>query len=134
MAESTTAAEVLVRKVQADRIIEETAKELRSILRSVVQELDPFPIFPESQVQAIEAEPGGSTKANLGCVVVCPDGELYELVVNIDFSGESFAFVNRREDLRELHISSQDYIAYAYNAIAAVTAIIMDRAEGKSTL
>lgn len=130
MVEQTKLQEVLARKAVADMIIDRTANELRAALRAAVRELKPFPYFPESTTEAIEAEPGGAAKADVGCVVVCPDGELYEFTMAIDFSTET-GTVDKREDLREVNLKPQDNIPYTYNALLEVTRILMERAEAK---
>lgn len=127
MADEATLREVLARKAAVDMLIERTAGELRQALRGAAVELRPFPYFPQSTTEAIEAEPGGAAKADVGCVVVCPDGELYELTMAVDFSTET-GTVDKREDLRELNLKPQDYIAYAYNALVAIARTLADRA------
>ncbi|MBI2888214.1 MAG: hypothetical protein HYY02_13550 [Chloroflexi bacterium] len=127
MADEATLSEVLARKAAVDMLIERTAGELRQALRAAAVELRPFPYFPQSTTEAIEAEPGGAAKADVGCVVVCPDGELYELTMAVDFSTET-GTVDKREDLRELNLKPQDYIAYAYNALVAITRTLAERA------
>lgn len=128
MSEGIKLNEVLAQKAAADLQIERTAKELQQALHAAVRELRPFPLFPDSTTQAIEAEPGGAAKADVGCIVVCPDGELYEFAMAIDFSSETGS-VDKREDLREVHLKPQDYIAYAYNALVEVTRLLVERAE-----
>lgn len=128
MSEGTKLSQVLARKAAADLLIGRTATELRQSLQAAARELRPFPHFPESTTEAIEAEPGGAAKADLGCVVLCPDGELYEFTMALDFSSETGS-VDKREDLREVRLNPQDYIAYAYNALVEVTHLLVERAE-----
>ena len=49
----------------------------------------------------------------------------------LDFSSETGS-VEKREDLREVRLKPQDYIAYAYNALHEVTRILVERSEGKA--
>ena len=123
----------LGRKAVADALLERTAKELGELLRAAAQELDPFPPFPGSFfTYAIEAEPGAAGRPDRGCIVVCPDGELYELVVSMDFSGPyADLMAARNEDLRPAHLPPQDYIVYAYNALAEITGLLLER-QGKA--
>lgn len=130
MAEAVNLTEVLARKAAADMLVDRTAGELRQALKAAARELRPFPYFPESTTEAIEAEPGGAAKADVGCVVVCPDGELYELTMAIDFSTET-GTVDKREDLRDVRLAPQDYIPYAYNALVTMTRLLAERAEGR---
>ena len=121
---------VLARKAEADRLINRTARDLRDSLQRAVQQLVPFPYFPESGVQAIEAAPGTAAHPDIGCIVLCPDGDLHELTVAVDFNAE-FGGGDKREDLREVQLRPQDYIAYAFNALLEVTRLIVEREEGK---
>lgn len=132
MAEQLDLNDVLSRKAAADLLIERTAKELHDHLQLAVQQLIPFPYFPESTMQAIEAEPGAAARSDMGCIVLRPDGELYEFTMALDFSSE-ITTAEKREDLREVRLSPVDYIAFAYNALLEITRILADRAEGKTT-
>ena len=131
MADEINLNDALARKAAADLLIDRTAKELQQSLRASAAQLAPFPHFPEGTTEAIEAEPGGAAKADVGCIVVCPDGELYEYTMALDFSSET-GTVEKREDLREVRLRPQDYIAYAYNALYEVTRILVERSEGKA--
>ena len=80
----------LARKAHADLIIERAAQQLRLLLHEAAAELDPFPPFPGAFFSyGIELEPPGIADAGRGCVVLAPDGELYKLVMEVDFSGEA---------------------------------------------
>ncbi len=128
----------LVGKATADAIVERTARQLREILHELAGALDPFPLFPGSGIPAVEAEPGAAESASRGCVVVCPDGGLYELSLSADFTSRlpselldmqtqfdsSSVF---QTEMKPLDLSSQDYVVYAYNAIRALTEILEAR-------
>jgi len=129
------AEDVLARKATADAIIERAARQLREVLHELVRCLDPFPDFPGSGIPAVEAEPGAAESPNRGCVVVCPDGELYELWVNADFTSKSPGEVLDiqtqfdpisvfQTEMKPLDLAPQDYVVYAYNAICALTEIL----------
>ena len=131
---------VLVRKATADAIVERAARQLREVLHELVRRLDPFPNFPGSGIPAVEAEPGAAKNRDRGCVVVCPDGEFYELWVSTDFSSRTpkdlleiqpeFDPISVfQTDIKPLGLSPQDYIVYAYNAICALAEIIDERRE-----
>lgn len=117
----------LTRRAKADILIETTASQLRDMLHEVARELDSFPFFMGSSlIQGIEAEPGGPAKAERGCVVVCPDGELYEYIYSVMVGGlypEPF----RKEEAKKLDLSPQDYIPYAYNALCQITKLLLER-------
>lgn len=119
----------LTRRAKADIMLERTASQLREMLQEAVGELDPFPFFMGSIfIRAIEAEPGGATKGERGCVVVCPDGELYEYIYTITVGGP-FPEPSRKEEIRELDLPPQDYIPYAYNALSEITRLLLERQE-----
>ena len=128
----------LAHKAQADALVEGAALRLRELLREAVSHLDPFPPFPGAFfTYAIEAEPAAAAHAERGCVVVCPDGELYELVMGVElppFPDEPADPVSmRKEELRKLdNLHPRDYLVYAYNALTRVVEILLEQAEGLS--
>jgi len=119
--------DAVARRAEAESLLQDTASRLRQMLREAVSELDPVPLFMNSlSIRAIEAEPGGVSKGERGCVVVCPDGELYEYIYTVTVEG-IFPEPSRKEELRELELAPQDYIPYAYNAICELTRVILER-------
>ena len=129
----------LTHKAQADALVERTALHLRELLREAVSHLDPFPPFPGAFfTHAIEAEPAAAARADRGCVVVCPDGELYELVMGVElppFPDEQANPVStRKEELRKLDdLHPRDYLVYAYNALTRVAEILLEQQEAKGS-
>ncbi|MCH8086324.1 MAG: hypothetical protein IIC81_00580 [Chloroflexi bacterium] len=111
---------------EADTALEETAARLREILHQAAGRLDPFPSFYGSlTLRAVEAEPPEGQGNDRGCVVVCADGDLYELTV--DFSPSPFGFstnVEREEKITKLDLPPLTYISYAYNALAELTRLL----------
>lgn len=117
----------VTRKAKAEILLGSTASELREMLREASTELDPFPFFLSSlSIRAIEAEPGAAARADRGCVVVCPDGALYEYSYAVAVGGP-FPEPLLTEEVRELDLPHQDYIPYAYNALCEVERQIADR-------
>jgi len=117
----------LTRKAKAEILLGSAASELREMLREASMELDPFPFFMGSlSIRAIEAEPGAAAKADRGCVVVCPDGELYEYSYTVAVGG-LFPEPSLKEEIEELDLPHQDYIPYAYNALCEITKQITER-------
>ena len=79
--------DAMARKAQADMALERAALQLRQLLEEAAGQLRPFPPFPGAFfTNAIEVEAEAADSPERGCVVVCEDGELYELKMNIDFS------------------------------------------------
>ena len=80
---------------------------------------------------AIEIEAEASDAQERGCVVVCEDGDLYELEMSIDFSEDVEDPVAARDEkltkLDELH--PRDYIALAYDALTRITEALMEQSE-----
>lgn len=123
-------------KAQADVIVERAAQSLRQLLQEAVTRLDPFPPFPGAYFTlAIEAEPDAASQADRGCVVVGPDGELYELVMGLELPpgpGEPADPVSlRKEEMKRLDLHPRDYVVYAYNALTRVLEILLEREESR---
>jgi hypothetical protein len=122
----------MARKGQADLLMERAALQLRQLLREAAGQLRPFPPFPGAFfTNAIEVEAEAAESHERGCVVVCEDGELYELKMSINFADETVDPVSARDEkltkLEDLH--PRDYVMLAYEALARVTEHLMERAE-----
>lgn len=123
----------LAAKAEADVIVERAADDLRRLLHESVARLRPFPSFPGAFfTNAIEAEPEGAADPARGCVVVAEDGELYELWIGVDLEAAALGGFEdpvslRNEELHPLDLHPRDYVIYAYNALTAVTEVLLDR-------
>jgi len=122
----------MARKVQADMVLERTVIQLRQLLQEAAAQVRPFPPFPGAFfTNAIEVEADAAADPERGCVVVCEDGELYELKMSIDFSDDATDPVSARDEklakLEELH--PRDYIVLAYEALTRITEHLMERSE-----
>jgi hypothetical protein len=133
-------AEPLLRKAQADNVLERAAMQLQQLLQEACAELDPFPPFPNALfTNAIECDPGMAASPDLGCVVVCEDGELYELEFGIDhdsieLTGSWDPVTARKETKKKIELHPRDYLVYAYNGLVAVTEHLLEqRAEREAT-
>jgi hypothetical protein len=132
-------ADPLLRKAQADVVLERTAAQLHELLVAAATELRPFPPFPNAFFTcAIECDEGLAGDPERGCIVVGEDGELYELEFGVDHESieltGSWDPVNaRKETMKRIDLHPRDYIVYAYNGLAAVTEQLLEReAEGGS--
>jgi hypothetical protein len=129
----------LAQKAQADALVEQAALRLRELLREAVRHLDPFPPFPGAFfTYAIEAEPAAAAHAERGCVVVCPDGELYELMMGVELPplpDEAADPVSmRKEELKKLDdLHPRDYLVYAYNVLTRVVEILLEQQEARES-
>ena len=122
----------MARKDQADMILERAALQLRQLLEEAAGQLRPFPPFPGSFfTNAIEVEAEAADSPERGCVVICEDGELYELKMSIDFSEDAHDPVSARDEtLKKLEgLHPRDYIVLAYEALTRLTEQIMERNE-----
>ena len=129
--------EPLARKAQADLIVQRAADQLRAMVKDLASRLDPFPPFPGAFFSyGIEVEPDAAARTDRGCVVVGPDGELYELQMGVDFEGLDVAggadpVAMRKEEMKKLDdLHPRDYVVYAYNAITAMVELLLEREEG----
>ena len=124
----------MARKQQADLLLERTALQLRKLLEAAAHQLRPFPPFPGAFfTNAIEVEAAADESMNRGCIVVCEDGELYELEMSINFSDELADPVQARDEkltkLDDIH--PRDYVALAYEALNRVTEQLMEQGSGR---
>lgn len=123
----------LFRKNQADLILDRAAMQLQQLLKEACAELEPFPPFPNALfTNAVECDEGIAASSDRGCVVVCEDGELYELEMGIDhesieLTGSWDPVTARKETKRKLELHPRDYVVYAYNGLVAVTEHLLER-------
>ena len=122
----------MARKAHADLLLERAALQLRGLLQEAAAQLRPFPPFPGAFfTNAIEVEAPGVETSERGCVVVCQDGELYELKMSINFSEDLADPVSARDEtlkkLEDLH--PREYVVLAYEALSRLTERLMERSE-----
>ena len=112
-------------------LTDRTEAELRQEIRRLAQALVPFPEFLGlSSVQAVEVEPVAGLSSDVGCVVVCPDGELRELVLRLIPGPIDFGGVEQNEEMKELELDDADYICYARAAVVELRRILAERDKG----
>ncbi len=121
----------LAHKAHADLIVERAADQLRALLMEAVPKLDPFPPFPGAFFSfGIELEPAGLVSTDRGCVVLGPDGEIYELQMGTDLTQDMGDPVAAREEkLEKLDLHPCDYVVYAYDALTKVVELLLEQAE-----
>ena len=69
-------------------------------------------------MEAVEVELGGGVvDVDRGCVVVCPDGELYELVLRLLPGAEVVSDPNPAEELAPLALTDAEYVVWAEAAL-----------------
>lgn len=123
-------------KREADAILERAADRLRRLLQEAAARLDPFPPFPGAFFSyGIEIDAPEVESPDRGCVVLAPDGELYELEMRQQVPESAFEMADpvamRDEEMKPLDLHPRDYVIYAYNALTRVTELLLEReAEG----
>ena len=122
----------LLYKSEADAALERAADRLRTLLQEAAALLDPFPPFPGAFFSyGIEIEAPGVESRDLGCVVLAPDGELYELRMGQDVPALELEMADpvalRQEELKPLDLHPRDYVIYAYNALTKVVELLLER-------
>ena len=125
-------------KAEADAALDRLAATLSRLLHEASARLDPFPPFPGAFfTYGIEIEAPGVDSPDRGCVVLAPDGELYELELGQDVTAlaldESDPVALREENLKKLaDLHPRDYVVYAYAALTKVVELLLERREGTS--
>ena len=102
---------------ETDSVLEKCARNLELVSEKVANSLSVFPGFLNMEtVQAIEIEPfiGGQDR---GCVVICPDGHLYEFVLEILSGPDSVGGYQHSDNLKELDLSNIEKIVYLERGI-----------------
>ena len=102
---------------ETDSVLEGCARNLELVSEKVANSLSVFPGFLNMEtVQAIEIEPF-KDGPDRGCVVICPDGHLYEFVLEILSGPESVGGYQHSDNLKELHLSNIEKIVYLERGI-----------------
>ena len=102
---------------EMNKVIEECAKNLELVSATVANSLSVFPGFLNMEtVQAIEIElyMDGPDR---GCVVVCPDGHLYEFVLEIISGPDSIGGYQHSDNLKELNLTDIEKVLYLHRGI-----------------
>ena len=120
-------------KAEADAALDRLAEQLRRLLQEATAQLDPFPPFPGAFfTHGIEIEAPGVDSPDRGCVVLAPDGELYELEMGEDVAAlaldQTDPVAMREEKLKKLEeLHPRDYVVYAYSALTRVVELLLER-------
>lgn len=119
-------------KDEADAVLERTAERLRRLLEEAAARLDPFPPFPGAFFSyGIEIEAPGAAHPDLGCVVLAPDGDLYELRMGQELPVVDLEMADpvalRKEELKPLDLHPRDYVLYAYHALTRVVELLLEQ-------
>ena len=97
---------------------------VRAQLRELAARVQPFPTFlGRNWLEAVEVE-GGPVDVDRGCVVVCPDGELYELALRLIPGAEVVSDPNPTEELSPLVARDSEYVVWAEAALETLRSYI----------
>jgi hypothetical protein len=119
-------------KHDADAALERAADRLRTALKEASARLNPFPPFPGAFFSyGIEIDAAGAESPDRGCVVLGPDGELYEFEISQDLPEFELELADpvalRSEELKPLDLHPRDYVVYAYEALTKVVELLLER-------
>ncbi len=119
----------LIQQAIADATVQRAASELRATLQRLTSALQPFPQFlGMPTIQALEIDPSGVADPERGCIVLCPDGELYELVLRaIPGTPDLGGGLDHTEEYNDPNLSPGDYVAYAHTAIRQLTKLLQEQ-------
>lgn len=102
-------------------LMELIAANLREAVVELAVQLRPFPAFMGmTSLQAIELEPPPDSKAEWGCVVVLPDGDICELELEVIPGPAGPTDVDQVDKYRSLELAAEDYIHFAAAALRAM--------------
>ena len=108
-------------KAVVDEALQRAASQIRDVLKEMSPRLQPFPAFMGmTSIQAIEVEPQGLRSHDRGCVVVCPDGELYELSLQTIPGPPGVSDADQVEGLERLELPPEEYVTYGYAAVKVI--------------
>ena len=83
--------------------------------------LRPFPAFMGmNSLQAIELEPPPGSRADWGCIVVLPDGDICELELEVIPGPVGPTDVDQVDRYRPLELAASDYIHFSAAALRAM--------------
>ncbi len=120
----------------ADAVMMRACGELDALLADLCAGLDPFPAFmghPSLRAVEVEEAPAildavGAAYLNVGCVVVCSDGALYELVMRLTPDETDEAGLDSTGELKALDLPPAARTPIAYAAVRALARLARARA------
>jgi len=110
--------------IEIDEQIKKINKKLGLLLRDLCGVIEPFPGFMGmSSVQAVELELP-KQYIGFGCVVVCPDGMLYELTLKSIPGAFEVGGFDQIEELTELSLKPIEFLQLASIAFSSLLDLI----------
>ena len=122
-------------KPDADAVMTRASGELDSILAGLCAALQPFPAFMgHATLKAVEIEDApeiiaaaGAADPDLGCVVVCPDGGLYELVMRMTPDQSDEVGLDSEGELKPLDVPPAAQALLGYAAVSVLARLARTR-------
>ena len=101
----------------------------------VWEDFKPFALRPLGYREVWIGYDPSHTGDNCGCIVLAPDGELYELEMGQDIAAlaldQTDPVALREERLKKLEeLHPRDYVVYAYAALTRVVELLLERRPG----
>ena len=102
----------------------------KDLLHRLAQLLDPFPGFlGMSTIQAIELDPMVGAP-DRGCVVVSPEGDLRELVIDLLPGPAVLGGVDHNDSMREIEFSEEEIEWYTNQGISILSTLLREKIAG----
>ena len=122
-------------KPDADAVMTRASGELDSILAELCAALQPFPSFMgHATLNAVEIEDApeiiaaaGAADPDVGCVVVCPDGGLYELVMRMTLDQSDEVGLDSEGELKLLDVPPAARALIGYAAVQILARLVLER-------
>ena len=119
----------------ADAIMQHASGELDSILVRLCEALRPFPAFMGHRtLRAVEIKDAPAILAavryadtDVGCVVVCPDGGIYELVMRMTPDQSDEGGLDSTGDLTPLDLAPAVRASVGYAAVQELARLVQER-------
>ena len=122
----------LIKRAVADAVLGRATLELRKLLQELAGSLVPFPKFMGvSSIEAVEVEPHTASNPENGSIVVCPDGELRELILRMIPGPFDAGGVDQLEEMAEPDMTPGEYVAYAHAAVHQLSRIFEERQQSE---
>ena len=101
---------------------------LESLVADLCRALDPFPAFlGMTTIQALELDPQPAPAADMGRVVVTPDGTIAELDVTAIPGVVGVLEVDQVEEFRPVELADYAYLIYLTEAVRVLSTEIAGR-------
>ena len=120
---------------EADTVMDRASDELDAVLAGMCAAIEPFPGFMgHATLKAVEIEDApaimaaaGAADPDVGCVVVCPDGNLYELVMRMTPEHSDESRLDSAGELKPLELPPAAHASVGYAAVRVLARLVRVR-------